>query len=147
MPYASALTRLQDPELKAIGQTEVSLTHQIAYDETYTGFAFDIGEGARMARILGDKNILFLANHGVIVLGTSNAEAYDRLYYLERACQVQLYAMWTGRDLKYVEQPLIEHTRAQFGNLRRYEGKQPHEVHFEALKRLINGIPPKPYDA
>jgi ribulose-5-phosphate 4-epimerase/fuculose-1-phosphate aldolase len=47
-----------------------------------------------------------MANHGVLVVGETVAEAYDRLYYLERTCQVQLYAMWTGRRLKHVPQPI-----------------------------------------
>jgi len=48
--------------------------------------------------VLGpDRAVLVMANHGVIVCGETVAEAYDHLYYFERACQVQLYAMWTGR--------------------------------------------------
>jgi len=68
----------------------------IAYDEHYTGPAFDPAEGQRLAKIIGNKTVLFMANHGVTTLGMTVAEAYNRLYYLERAAQVQIYAMWTG---------------------------------------------------
>ena len=50
MPYASALTRLEDPRIKEIGQTEVGMMGQIAYDDEYTGPALDPAEGARLPR-------------------------------------------------------------------------------------------------
>ncbi len=68
-----------------------------AYDEIYTGPAFDPAEGERLAEVIGDKTVLMMANHGVATVGASVSEAYDRLYYVERVAQVQLYAMWTGR--------------------------------------------------
>jgi len=101
MPYASALTRLADPRIEAIGQTEIAFLDCVAYDDDFSGIAFDPTEGERLAAVLGPHNrVLFMANHGVLVVGETVAEAYDRLYYLERACQVQLYAMWTGRPLR-----------------------------------------------
>ena len=100
MPYASALTRLEDPRIKEIGQTEVGLSEAIAYDDEYAGPAFDPAEGERLARVIGNKSVLFMANHGITTIGATVAEAYDRLYYIERAAQVQIYAMWTGQRLK-----------------------------------------------
>src|SRR5258706_2464109 len=100
MPFAIALTGLDDPRIKSIGQTEIGCLDEIAYDDSYTGLAFDPSEGERLAGVLGKKSILFMANHGVLVCGKTVAQAYDRLYYLERACQVQLYAMWTQQKLK-----------------------------------------------
>src|SRR3984957_19859461 len=79
MPYASALTRLEDPRIKEIGQTEVGMSGKIAYDDEYTGPAFDPAEGARLARVIGDKTVLFMANHGISTVGESIADAYDRL--------------------------------------------------------------------
>nr|WP_271612257.1 class II aldolase/adducin family protein [Bradyrhizobium sp. CCBAU 21362] len=92
MPYSSALTRLSNPRIEAIGQTEILMMKHIAYDDDYH-VVDDIGEGERLAGILGDKSILLMGNHGVLVTGETVAEAYDRLYYLERACQVQIYAL------------------------------------------------------
>jgi ribulose-5-phosphate 4-epimerase/fuculose-1-phosphate aldolase len=138
MPFASALTRLEDPRIKEIGQTEVGLLGEIAYDDTYTGPAFDPAEGARLARILGDKGILFMANHGVTTVGASVAQAYDRLYYLERAAQVQIYAMWTGQPLKRLPEPVVKKTVREIGGPGYYEGPTPAERHFEALKRILD---------
>src|SRR6202008_2062342 len=85
MPYASALTRLEDPRIKEIGQTEVGLSEAIAYDDEYSGPAMDPAEGARLARVIGNKSVLFMANHGITTTGANVAEAYDKLYYVERA--------------------------------------------------------------
>jgi ribulose-5-phosphate 4-epimerase/fuculose-1-phosphate aldolase len=98
MPYASALTRLKDPRIKEIGQTEVGLSDMIAYDDQYTGPAFEPAEGERLAKVIGNKAVLFMANHGITTLGNSVAEAYDRLYYLRGA----------GADLRHVDAPASE---------------------------------------
>jgi ribulose-5-phosphate 4-epimerase/fuculose-1-phosphate aldolase len=139
MPFAGALTRLEEPRLEPIGQTEIGFLDCVAYDENYTGLAFDPAEGERLAEVLGPRNkVLFMASHGVLVAGETVAEAYDLLYYLERACQVQLYAMWTGRPLKRVPGPVVAHTLRQYGQSPRYGGKTAADHHFAALKRLLD---------
>ncbi|MCK6453806.1 MAG: class II aldolase/adducin family protein [Alphaproteobacteria bacterium] len=138
MPFASALTRLEDPRIKEIGQTEVGLLGRIAYDDLYTGPAFEREEGERLAKVIGDKTILFMANHGVATVGESVADAYNLLYYLERAAQVQLYAMWTGQRLKTLPKPVVEKTMREIGGARFYNGLTPSERHFEALKRVLD---------
>jgi ribulose-5-phosphate 4-epimerase/fuculose-1-phosphate aldolase len=114
--------------------------HKVAYDHTYTGVALDPAEGERLAGILGpDKKVLFMANHGVVVCGTSVAEAYDMLYYLERAAQVQLYAMWTGRKLRHVAPNVVNHTLQQYQQTWPSYGDKPVcQHHFDALKRQLD---------
>ena len=138
MPYASALTRLKDPRILPIGQTEFGVMMETAYDSLYTGPAFDQAEGERLVGALGDKSILLMANHGVLTVGGTVAEAYDRLYYLERAAQVQLYAMWTGQPLNPLPQDVIDQTIEAFKTAPKYAGKPYAEHHFEALKRLLD---------
>ncbi|MGA8399816.1 MAG: class II aldolase/adducin family protein [Stellaceae bacterium] len=140
MPYASALARLEQQEILPIGQTEIGFLDKIAYDDAYTGPALDPGEGERLAGILGpDKKILFMANHGVCVCGGSVAEAYDLLYYLERAAQVQIYAMWTGRKLREVTPAVVSKTLRIYDEVwPGYKGRPPYEHHFAALKRLLD---------
>jgi len=138
MPYASALARLEEPEILPIGQTELGTAVHTAYDDTYTGPAYDPAEGERLSRAIGDQTVLMMANHGVLTVGRTVAEAYDRLYYLERVAQVQLYAMWTGRPLKRLPQPVIDTTIAEFRGSRSYGGKKPALWHFEALKRILD---------
>ena len=143
MPFASALARLADPRLLPIGQTEIAFLDIIAYDDEYTGLAFDPAEGERLARVLGaDRAVLVMANHGVLVCGASVAEAYDRLYHFERACQVQLYAMWTGKPLKEVPSAVVTKALRQYDDSPLYGGKPACEHHFAALKRLLDKSEP-----
>jgi ribulose-5-phosphate 4-epimerase/fuculose-1-phosphate aldolase len=142
MPFASALTRLENPRIKEIGQTEVGLMDKIAYDDDYSGPAFDPAEGARLAKIIGDKTVLFMANHGVTTLGTTVAEAYDRLYYLERAAQVQIYAMWTHQPLKQLPAAVVEKTKREIGGAKFYDDPSPAQRHFDALKRMLERTEP-----
>ena len=88
--------------------------------------------------MIGDKTILIMSNHGAATVDRSVAEAYDRLYYLERVAQVQLHAMWTGKPLKFLPQQVIDQTLAEFKGGRTYGGKKPAIWHFEALKRILD---------
>jgi ribulose-5-phosphate 4-epimerase/fuculose-1-phosphate aldolase len=143
MPFASALARLKEPRLAALGQTEIGFLDTIAYDDEYAGLAMDPAEGERLAGVLGpERSVLVMANHGVLVCGSTVAEAYDRLYYFERACQAQLYAMWTGHPLKEVPAHIVARTLRQYANSPSYGGKPACEHHFAALKRLLDRSEP-----
>lgn len=138
MPFASALCRLEDPRILPIGQTELAMMNLTAYDMHYTGPAFEAEEGERLVEVMGDKVILMMANHGAATIGRNVAEAFDRLYYLERVAQSQLYAMWTGRPLNVLSDEVIEHTMAQFRTAPKYGGRSNASHHFDALKRLLD---------
>ena len=138
MPFASALARLKDQRILPIGQTELGIAMQTAYDDVYTGPAFDPAEGERLLGAIGDKKILMMANHGAATIGRTVAEAYDRMYYLERVAQVQLYAMWTGEPLHVLSQEVIDKSIAAFKASPTYYGRSNAEHHFEALKRMLD---------
>jgi ribulose-5-phosphate 4-epimerase/fuculose-1-phosphate aldolase len=106
---------------------------RIAYDEVYAGVALSSQEGDRMCRAMGEKDILFLRNHGIIVAGPTVAQAYDDLYYLERAAMVQVLAMQTGRPLHNIDAALAEQTYRQIA-----DDTVLAEQHFESLKRLLD---------
>jgi ribulose-5-phosphate 4-epimerase/fuculose-1-phosphate aldolase len=143
MPFASALARLAEPRLHPLGQTEIGFLDIVAYDDDYTGLALDPAEGERLARVLGpERAVLVMANHGVLACGQTVAEAYDRLYHFERACQVQLYAMWTGRPLKELPAHVVARTLRQYANSPNYGGKPACGHHFAALKRLLDRSEP-----
>ena len=138
MPYASALTRLKDQRILPIGQTELAMYMQTAYDDLYTGPAFDPAEGERLVGAIGDKTILMMANHGPVTVGDNVAQAFDRLYYLERVAQVQLYAMWTNQPLNPLSDETIAQTISAFKDAPRYAGKSSADHHFDALKRQLD---------
>jgi ribulose-5-phosphate 4-epimerase/fuculose-1-phosphate aldolase len=113
MPHATALCLLQGSPLLWLGQTALKFYGRTAVDENYNGLALDESEGDRIASVMGDADVLFLKNHGVIVAGPTIAEAWDDLYYLERAAQVQLLAMSTQRDLKPVPHEIAQRAYEQ----------------------------------
>jgi len=140
MPYATALTMLDEPELLPALQTSLMFVDQIAYDPDYNGLAFDESEGDRIASKLGNRSVLFLANHGVVVTGQTVHEAYDKLYYLERACMTQVLAMSTGKKLKMVNAAVARKTAEQMnGNVVATQTM----AHFEALKRILDREAPE----
>lgn len=143
MPYASAIARLNNPRLLIAGQAEALLSDDIAYDDDYQALAREPAEGERLAKLLQLKSVLFMVNHGVVVTGDSAAAAWDRLYSLEYACQVQLYARWTGEPLRELTPELREKVRFQITRTPLHDGAenryQPgHVLHFNALKRLLD---------
>ena len=80
-------------------QTALKFYGRTAVDEDDNGFALDVSEDDRIASVMGEADILFLKNHGVIVAAPTIAESWDDPYYLERAAPVQLLAMATQRDV------------------------------------------------
>ena len=134
MPYATALTLLEGGRLEMVEQNALRFHDDIAYDDTYNGLVVDNAEGDRLARVLGDKRVLFLANHGVIVVGPTVAEAFDLLYYLERACRLQVLARSTGQPFRKVRPEVVRETyRMILADTPKYAS-----AHFEALKRILD---------
>ena len=95
--WALALNLLQDNRLLPASQTAAYFHGNVAYDDHYAGVADLLSEGERLAAVLGDRQVLFMKNHGVLVVGDTVAQAYRRLYKLERVCRAQVLAMSTGR--------------------------------------------------
>src|SRR5258708_2154362 len=133
MPYATSLTLLEGGRLEMVEQNALRFHEDIAYDDTYNGLVVDNAEGDRLARVLGDKRVMFLANHGVIVVGPTVAEAFDLMYYLERACRLQVLARSTRLPLKKVRPEVARDTyRLILADTPRYAS-----AHFDALKRIL----------
>ena len=134
MPYATALTLLEGGRLEMVEQNALRFHDDIAYDDTYNGLVVDDAEGDRLARVLGSKRVMFLANHGVIVVGPTVAEAFDALYYLERACRLQVLARAMGGRLRAVRPEVVKTAyRMMLADAPKYAG-----AHFEALKRILD---------
>ena len=138
MPYATSLTSLEDGRLEPVTQNALRFHGDVAYDDDYNGVAEDTAEGARMADVLGDNRVLFLAHHGVIVVGETIAQAFDDLYYLERACEVQIIAMSTGRPVKRIGDNMAGSV------FERWSGKDGSyaKTHFDALKKVLDAEDP-----
>jgi ribulose-5-phosphate 4-epimerase/fuculose-1-phosphate aldolase len=139
--WALALNMLDDNELLPCSQTAAFLTKDIAYDNDYTGLAAELSEGERLAALLGDKKILFMKNHGVLVVGDTVAQAYRRLYKLERVCRAQVLAMSTGRPLSVLADQLVDKVAAP--NPRNSHSQAVREqLYFEAMMRVLDRVMP-----
>ena len=134
MPYATALTAIKGGELRQVHQNSTRFLDQCAYDRTFDGLAFDMNEGKRLAETMGEKRVLFMAHHGVVVVGPNVAEALDDLYYLERACETQwLAASMQNEELQEITPEVAQRTAAQFQN-RSASAK----LHLEEIKRVLD---------
>jgi ribulose-5-phosphate 4-epimerase/fuculose-1-phosphate aldolase len=133
MPYATALTLLEGGRLEMVEQNALRFHDDIVYDDVYNGLVVDNAEGDRMAAALGEKRVMFHANHGITVVGESIADAFDSLYYLERACRLQVLAKSTGGRFRAVRPEVVRDTHRMIRN----DAPQYATAHFEALKRIL----------
>jgi ribulose-5-phosphate 4-epimerase/fuculose-1-phosphate aldolase len=134
MPHATALTLLESGRLEMVEQNALRFHDDIAYDDIYNGLVVDTAEGDRLARAMGSKRVMFLANHGVIVVGTTVAEAFDAMYYLERACRLQVLARSMGTKLRAVRPEVVANTyKLMCADAPKYT-----VAHFDALKRILD---------
>ncbi len=116
-------------------QGALRLWNRIAYDDSYGGLALDHQEGERIADAMADKPIAFLGHHGIVVSGPNVAKAFDDLYYLERAAQVQTLAKAHGRPFRSIPRQMVEQTARQIADesdLTQVQG------HFDAIKRMLD---------
>jgi len=127
----------QEQGLLPISQHAMRFTNSIAYHD-YEGLALDLDEQARLVRDLGNHKAMILRNHGLLVCGASIPEAFDLMYYLERACQTQVSAMAGGAKLRIPAPEVAQKTAAQFRALP-YKPKRPE---WKALLRMLDKMDP-----
>ncbi|MBO9547263.1 class II aldolase/adducin family protein [Caulobacter sp.] len=85
----------QEAGLLPLNQTAMLLNGKVAYHD-FEGVALDHDERPRLVADLGDKSAMILRNHGTLVAGASVAEAFTTMYFLERACEMQVAAQGGG---------------------------------------------------
>lgn len=135
--WAVALNMLKDNRLVPASQTAAYFHGHVAYDDTYTGTADFLEEGERLARLIGDKHVLFMKNHGVLVTGDTMAQAYRRLYKLERVCRAQVLAMGTGKPLEVLSDAVVAQVQAPPVN-DRHSRAERERLFFEAMMRVLD---------
>ena len=140
MPNATALCMVEGDPLIWAGQTALKFYGRTVVDDSYGGLALDETEGDRIAASLGDADIVFMKHHGVLVLANSIAKAWDDLYYLERACEVQRLAESTGRRVVPVSPAIAEATAQQ---MRHEGGRDSARLHLDSIKRQLDHDAPE----
>ena len=135
--WAVALNMLQDNRLLPANQTAAFIYRHVAYDDHYQGTADTPAEGERLAKLMGDKSIVFMKNHGVLVAGDTIAQAYRRLYKLERVCRTQVLALSTGQPLKVLSDEIVAQVQAPPENDRHPRAERD-RLFFEAMMRILD---------
>jgi len=135
--YATVLASLKDSTLYPIDQNTARFFEKIALDDSYTGLALGEEEGDRLAAKLGNKSILMMGNHGVMVVGETVARAFDELYYLERAAETMVTAYMTGQPLRILPDEVARHTAQQWADYPDFGDK-----HLAELKHILNDEEP-----
>ena len=131
--YATVIASLADPEIKPIDQNTARFFNRIAFDMDYGGMANTDDEGDRLARKLGNKQIMMMGNHGILVCAETVAEAYDLTYYLERACRNLVLAYSTGRQLHVMSDAVAEKTAQEWD-----ADRDQFHAHFAEMKRILD---------
>jgi ribulose-5-phosphate 4-epimerase/fuculose-1-phosphate aldolase len=94
--------------LLPLAQTSMRFLH-VGYHD-FEGIADDVGERERLVRDLGDHEAMILRNHGLLVVGRTVPAAFNVLFRLERACEVQVMALSCNTKLIYPPQDVMEET-------------------------------------
>ena len=134
MPYATALSLTVGGFDSKLSQNAM-LFHQRVATLAYGGLVDAAEEGSRFGEVIGDDiTVVMLANHGVMVIGVDVADAWQKLYFFERACQVQVLAQSTGQPLIRVSDAIAEHTAMQW-----LKEAPKAATQFAAVQRIVDG--------
>ena len=128
---------LKDNRLVPASQTAAFFHGHVAYDDTYAGTADFVEEGERLAMVIANKHVLFMKNHGVLVTGDTVAQAYRRIYKLERVCRAQVLAMGTGKPLEVLSDEVVAQVQAPPVN-DRHSRAERERLFFEAMMRILD---------
>ena len=137
--YATILACLKDKRLPPLDQNSAMFFNRVIIDDSYGGLAFE-DEGTRCAALFDDprKKVMVMGNHGVMVIGTTVAETFDRLYYFERAAGTYIQALQTGQPLDILSDAVAEKTARQIEDYPEADNR-----HLTELKAILDeeGVP------
>lgn len=133
--HATVLASLADSTLPPIDQNSAMFFRRHVVDAGYGGLAFE-EEGERCAALLSDPKvkIMVMGNHGVLAIGDTVADTFDRLYYFERACETYVKALWTGKKLRVLPDRIAAKVGEQMDNYPVASAAR----HLEELKLILD---------
>lgn len=133
--YATVLASLADSRLPPIDQNSAMFygPRQVI-DENYGGLAFE-EEGERCSKLLADPQVqvMIMGNHGILVIGQTVAETFNRMYYFERAAETYVKALWTGKPLRALSDAVAAKVADEMDD---YPGQA--ERHLAELKAILD---------
>ena len=135
--YTTALCCLKDPVLPPIDQNSMRFYNRVAIDDGYDGMGLG-DEAERLARVLGNRSIMIMGKHGVLVVGPNVARCFDDIYYFERAAETYLTALMTGKELNIASDAVAEKTAQQWEDYPGFADK-----HFAAIRSILDEEEPE----
>ena len=132
--YATILASLADSRLPPIDQATAMFFRRFVIDECYGGLAFE-EEGDRCSSLLADPvhQVMIMGNHGIMVIGSSVADTFNRMYYFERAAETYIQALQTGQKLRTLSDRVAEKTAAETE-----EYPEIADRHFSELRAILD---------
>lgn len=137
--HATVLASLADSLLPPIDQNSAMFFGRQVVDANYGGLAFE-EEGERCSKLLADPKVqvMIMGNHGILVIGSTVAEAFNRMYYFERAAETYIKALWTGRPLRQLSDAVASKVADEMDN---YPGQS--DCHLRELKAILDEQEPE----
>jgi ribulose-5-phosphate 4-epimerase/fuculose-1-phosphate aldolase len=135
--YATALATLEDPILPPIDQNSMRFFNRVGVYSDFGGMGFE-EEAIKMANKIGNKKVLLMSNHGILTTGQTVAEAFDELFYFEKACETYITALSTNKKLKIVSDEIAEKTAQE------WEDSSPahQNLHLKAIRSILDSEDP-----
>ncbi|WP_243613611.1 class II aldolase and adducin N-terminal domain-containing protein [Shimia aestuarii] len=132
--HATVLASLADSTLPPIDQNCATFFNRYVIDDGYGGLAFE-SEGERCAALLTDpkKKVMIMGNHGIMIIGETVAETFNRLYYFERAAETYIRALQTGRPLRVLSDEVAEKTAQELEDYPEQDAR-----HLAELKAILD---------
>ena len=132
--HATVLATLKDSRLLPIDQNCATFFNRYVIDDHYGGLAFE-EEGERCAGLLSDpkQKVMIMGNHGIMIIGATVAETFNRLYYFERAAETYIRALQTGQPLRVLSDEIAEKTAQELEDY-----PEQDERHLSELKAILD---------
>jgi ribulose-5-phosphate 4-epimerase/fuculose-1-phosphate aldolase len=132
--FSTVLATLKDARLPAIDQNTAQFHNRVVLDTDFDGMAFE-DQGERCATMLQDpkKKAMIMGNHGLMIIGSSVADAFNRLFYFERSAETYIRALQTGKEINYLSEQVAEKTALQWESY-----QHSAHMHFDELKRILD---------
>ncbi len=131
--HATALSCLKNPTLPPIDQNTMRFYNRIALYGDFGGLGFE-EESEKMANSIGNHSTLLLANHGILTAAPTIAQAFDDLFYFEKACETYLTALSTGKELNIVSNEVAEKTAQDWENY----STDMAGLHLKAIRSILD---------
>jgi len=145
---AGCAVAAQKDGLLPVNQINLEFYGKVAYHD-YEGIALDLDEQKRLVGDLGNKPVMILRHHGLLTVGRDAQQAFLRMYYLEKACEIQLTAQAAGAELTLPSQDVCAHVERQFNappppssDGRILSDPAGYDLAWTALLRLLDRIDP-----